>query len=171
MTILRNVLLIALALLVQSTFFGRLDLWNVRPDLGMLVLIFIAGGASTAECTLYGFLTGFLQDVYSPEYLGYNAFTMSLLGFMIGILRETLTVENYGVKTLVTFLACLVHDLVYLAFYTGLNVSLYMRLFIMGSLLGAVYTAGLAFLLIAAYEWSVGGGLRVAIRELIGIRR
>lgn len=171
MTILRNVLLIVLALMVQSTFFGRMQIWNVRPDLGMLVLIFAAGGASTAECTLYGFLLGFLQDVYSPEFLGYNAFTMSLLGFLLGILRETLTVENYGVKTLVTFLACLLHDLIYLAFYSGLDVSLYLKLFVTGSLLGALYTSVLAFLFIAAYEWSVGGGLRVAVRELIGFRR
>jgi rod shape-determining protein MreD len=137
----------------------------------MLVLIFIVGNASTAECTLYGFLIGFLQDVYTPEYLGYNAFTMSLLGFMLGILKETLTVENYGVKTLATLVACLVHDLIYLGFYTGLDFSLYMNLFVKGSLAGSIYTATLAFVFIAAYEWSVGGGLRVAVRELIGFRR
>jgi len=80
-------------------------------------------------------------------------------------------VENYGLKTLATFLACLIHDLIYLGFYTSLDFSLSLKLFIKGSLLGAVYTSMLAFLFIAAYEWLVGGGLRVAIRELIGFRR
>jgi rod shape-determining protein MreD len=171
MTILRNVLIIALALLLQSTVFGRIHFLNIRPDFGMLALMYIVGNASTAECTLYGFLIGFLQDVYTPEYLGYNAFTMSILGFLLGILKETMTVEHYGLKTLATFAACLLHDLIYLGFYTGLDFSFYTRLFIIGSLAGALYTAALAFIFIAVYEWSVGGGLRIAVRGLIGFRR
>ncbi len=171
MNILRNVLLIILALLVQSTVYGRMDLFGIRPDLGMLVLIFVASGSETAECALYGFLAGFLQDVYTPEYLGYNSFAMTLLGFFLGILRETLTVENYGVKVLVTFLACLVHDIIYLSFYTALDFSLFWRLFLKGSVAGALYTSVLAVLFISAYEWTTGGGLRVVLREFTGFRK
>ena len=168
---LRNVLLIILALLIQSTMYGRMDFFGIRPDLGMLALIFVASGSGTAECILYGFLAGFLQDVYTPEYLGYNSFAMSLMGFFLGILRETLTVEKYGVKILVTFLACLMHDIIYLSFYTALDASLFWGLFIKGSIAGALYTSVLAVLFISAYEWITGGGLRVVIRELIGIRK
>jgi rod shape-determining protein MreD len=168
---LRNVLLMILALLVQSTVFGRMDFFGIRPDLAMLVLIFVASGSETAECTLYGFFIGFLQDVYTPEFLGYNAFAMTMIGFSLGILRETLTVENYGVKTLATFLACLAHDIIYLCFYTALDFSLFWRLFLKGSIAGGLYTSILAVLFFSGYEWITGGGLRVVIRELIGIRK
>ena len=171
MRIVRNILLIAVVLLLQSTLVERMHFLGGRPDLAVLLLIYIAGGVSTAEATLYGFLLGFVQDVYTPEYLGANAFTMSFLGFMLGMLRETLAVEHSGVKTLTAFTACLVHDAVYLSVYTKLDFALFGGLFLKESLGGAAYTAFLAFLIIAAYEWSVGGGLRVVLRELTGFRR
>lgn len=171
MHIIRNILCIALGLMLQSTLAGRMEIFGVRPDIGILVLVLIAGSVSTAEATLYGFLIGFVQDAYSPEYLGSNALAMSLTGFMLGMFREMIAVENCGMKAAITLLVCLVHDLVYLAFYTKLDLSLYASLFITGSLAGAAYTAFLAFLVIAAYEWSVGGGLRVVLRELTGFRR
>lgn len=166
---LRNILLIVLALLVQSTFYGRMDFLGIRPDLGMLVLIFIASGSGTAESVLYGFLIGFVQDVYSPEYLGYNSFTMSSIGFMLGIMRETLAVEKYALKTTITFLACLLHDIVYLSFYTALNFSLLVNLFLKESIAGALYTSILTFLFIAVYEWTAGGGPRIVVRKFIGV--
>ena len=167
----RNILIIIVALLVQSTLFGRMDIFGVRPDLAMLVLILIAGKVEPAESILYGFFIGFIQDVYTPEFLGFNAFTMSLMGFSLGIVKETLTVENYSVKTLLTLVACIVHDLLYLSLYTTFDFSLLLKLFVKNSLPGALYTSILAFLFIAAYEWAVGGGLKGVIRELTAGRR
>ena len=166
----RNILLIIVALLVQSTLFGRMDIFGARPDLAMLVLIFIAGSTEPAESILYGFLIGFIQDVYTPEFLGFNSFTMSLMGFALGIVKETLTVENYSVKTLLTLVACMVHDLLYLSLYTSFDFSLLVKLFVKNSLPGALYTSIIAFLFVAAYGWVVGGGLKI-VRELTTGRR
>jgi rod shape-determining protein MreD len=168
---LRNVLLIILALLVQSTFFGRFDMFGARPDLGMLALALLSGTVSGTETILYGFFIGFMQDVYTPEYLGYNSFTMSLMGFLLGVLNETITVENLGVKTAVACIACLFHDILYLSFYTVFDFTLLLRLFVRESLGGALYTSALAATTIAGYEWITGGGLKVVIRELTGNRR
>ncbi len=171
MTTLRNLLIITLALLLQSTFFGRMHIFGARPDLGMLALIFIAGGSDTTKSIFYGFLIGFFQDVYTPEYLGYNAFTMSLMGFALGALRETLAIENLGIKACITFIACLVHDFIYLAFYTRLDFSLFGKMFVTGSPPGALFTTALASIFIITYEWSLEGGLKLALRELFGSRR
>ena len=104
MKTLRNILFIAFALLMQSTLIGRIEIFGTRPDLALLVLIFIANQSNPVECILYGFFIGFLQDVYTPEYLGYNAFTMSLIAFLLGVLKESLTVENYSVRLFTTFM-------------------------------------------------------------------
>lgn len=171
MVIVRNILIIIIVLLVQSTVFGRMNIFGVRPDLAMLILIFIAAGAEPAESIFYGFFIGFIQDVYTPEYLGFNTLTMSLIGFSLGIVKETLTVENYLVKTLVTLVACIFHDLLYLSLYTIFDFSLLLKLFLKNSLPGALYTSILAFLSIVAYEWVSGGGLKGVIRELTTGRR
>ena len=147
------------------------DLFGVRPDMAMIALIFLAGGTGTVSLILYGFLVGFIQDVYTPEYLGYNAFTMSIMGFLLGAIRERLTVENYLVKVFATLFACSIHDLVYLVLYTKFELSLLVSLFIRESLPGVVYTAVLAVLIMKIWEWAKKGGLQVVFRELLGFGR
>ncbi|HUT63088.1 MAG TPA: rod shape-determining protein MreD, partial [Anaerolineae bacterium] len=87
MKIIRNILLIALALLLQSVLIGRLDMYGIRPDLSMIVLIFLANESRPVEIIIYGFFIGFIQDVYTPEYLGYNAFSMSLIAYFLSMMK------------------------------------------------------------------------------------
>ncbi len=170
MKTIRNILLIALALMVQSTWIGRFDIYGIRPDLALVALIFISGEAGTVELIVYGFLIGFLQDVYSPEYLGYNAFAMSISGFLLGSIRERLTVENNLVKVFTTLFVCAVHDMIYLMLYTKFEFSIIVSLFIRESLPGAVFTAVLAVLLLKIWDWAQKGGLAVVVRELLEYR-
>ncbi len=129
------------------------------------------GGVSERECILFGFFMGFVQDVYTPEYLGYNTFTMTIMGFVLGVLRETITVENSMVKIAVTVIACLAHDILYLSFYTVFDYSLLLRILVREGISGAVYSAVLALVLITGYQWIAGGGIKHVLRELTGVRR
>ena len=171
MKYIRNILIIALALLAQSTVFGRFTVLGVRPDLPILVLIFLVNGSGHAESIIYGFLIGFLQDVYSPEFLGINSFIMSLMAYILDNVRERLTIENFSVKTGEAFLACIVHDILLLSFYTGMEVSIMQNLFFRESLPGAVYTSGLLFIAIVVWDFGVSGGLNFVIQGLFGSRR
>ena len=171
MKIIRNILLIALALLLQSTLFGKFSLFGVEPDLAVLVLIFIVSGSGPVGSVMYGFLIGFLQDVYSPEFLGMNAFAMSLIGYFLGLSRDRLSVENYSVKAIVAFLVCIVHDIIYFAFYTKLDTSVISNLFIRESLPGAVYTSCLLVVFVFIWETLSHGGLNFVAQGLFGDRR
>ena len=171
MKIIRNILLITLALLAQSSLLGRFDVFGIRPDLAMLVFLFIVNTSDFVESILYGFLIGFLQDVYTPEYLGFNALTMSIIGFALGFVRERITVEKGAVRLLLTFFACIVHDGFYLMLYTHFDFSAWMYLMFRASLAGAVYTSILAVVFITAWEWVEEGGLFVVIRQFMGYRR
>ncbi len=171
MKIVRNVLIIALALLLQSTLFGRFSIWGVKPDLAMLVLIFLVSSSGQVESVLYGFFIGFLQDVYSPEFLGINSFTMSLMGFFLDISKERLTVENYSVKAVVAFTVCIVHDIIFLSFYTKFDSFIMLKLFIRESLLGAVYTSFLLVIIIMVWERAIRGGFDFVTQGLFGNRR
>jgi rod shape-determining protein MreD len=171
MNIVKNILLIALALLVQSTVVDRFAIYGVRPDLAMLVLLYLASTAEPVEIILYGFFIGFLQDVYSPEYLGYNALTMSLVGYTLGFIKERITVERGPVRLLVTFLSCLVHDALYLSLYSHLQFSILLSLFLRWSIPGAVYTSVLSVIFITVWEWAEEGGVFVVFRQLLGYRK
>ncbi len=171
MKILRNILLIALTLLLQSTLFGRFSLLGVEPDLSILVLLFIVSGSGPVSSVVYGFFIGFLQDVYSPEFLGVNAFAMSLIGYFLGLSRDRLSVENKSVIAIVVFLVCIVHDLIVFAFYTKLDISVITELFIRESLPGAVYTSGLLVVFVFIWDILANGGFKFVIQGLFGDRR
>ena len=171
MKVFRNILVIALALLLQSTFFGRFSILGVRPDLAMLVLILLVSNSGQMESVLYGFFIGFLQDVYSPEFLGANAFTMSLMGFFLDLGKERLTVENYSVKAVVSFIVCVIHDVIFLLLYTKFDSSIMINIFIKESLLGAVYTSILLVVIVMVWDWAINGGFDFVIQGLFGNRR
>ncbi|MCE5250855.1 rod shape-determining protein MreD [bacterium] len=171
MNVIKNILIIALALLVQSTVIGRFTIFGVRPDLAMLVLLYLASTSESFEITLYGFLIGFLQDVYSPEYLGYNSLVMSLVGFALGFIRERITVERGAVRLFMTLLACLAHDLLYLTFYSHLDLSMMLSLFLRWSIAGALFTSVLSVVLMTVWEWIEEGGLLFVFKQLMGYRR
>ena len=171
MKVFRNILVIALALLLQSTFFGRFGILGVRPDLAMLVLILLVSDSGEVESVIYGFFIGFLQDVYSPEFLGANAFTMSLMAFLLNLSKERLTVENFSVKAIVSFFACIAHDVIFLLLYTKFDSSIMINLFVKESLLGAVYTSVLLVLTVMVWNWAKRGGFDFVIQGLFGNRR
>ena len=170
MKVLRNILLIAITMLLQSSLFGRLDIYNVRPDLALLVMLFIVNTTGPVENIWYGFLIGLLQDVYTPEYLGFNSLTMSIIGFLSGFVREQFTVEKGAVRLLAAFIACLVHDALYLMMYTHFDFSTMLNLYLHLSLPGALYTSVLFFVFVAVWEWAERGGMFIVIRELLGSR-
>ncbi len=171
MKIVRNILLIALALLAQSTLISRVAIMGVRPDLAMLVLIFLVYTSSPVESVLYGFFIGFIQDVYTPEFLGANAFTMALMGFFLDMIKERLSIDNFMGKALVTFGMCTVHDVIFLSFYTRFDFSMMINLFVRLSLLGSLYTMVVLMVFVALVEWVLGGGSYFVVHRLFGNRR
>ncbi|MFC1607073.1 rod shape-determining protein MreD [Candidatus Latescibacterota bacterium] len=171
MKYIRNLLLISLALLVQSTLLGRFDIYGVRPDLALLVLLFIMKSSDPTESIIYGFLIGFLQDVYTPEYLGFNALTMSVLAFIMGFVRERVTVEKGLVHFLVTFLACILHDSIFLTLYTHFNFTHLGTLFLTVALPGAAYTTFLSLITVMLWDRAENGGLSLVVRQLMGHQR
>ena len=171
MKTIKNILLIALVLLIQSTIMGRFDLFGVRPDLGMLILLYIANSSGSSESVWYGFMIGFLQDVYTPEYLGFNTFTMSIIGYLLGFVNERVTMEKIPVRIVVTLFACILHDLLFVSLYTHLDLSLAFNLYVFTGFLGAVYTTVLSVLFITVLEWAEKGGLLIIVNELLANRR
>jgi len=93
------------------------------------------------------------------------------MGFLLDLSKERLAVENYSVKALVCFLTCIIHDVIFLSFYTKFNHSMMMRFFIRESLFGAVYTSALLVLLFILWEWATDGGFKFVVQELFRNRR
>ena len=96
---------------------------------------------------------------------------MSLIGFFLDISKERLTVENYSVKAVVAFAVCIVHDIIFLSFYTKFDSFIMLKLFIRESLLGAVYTSFLLVIVVMVWERAISGGFDFVTQGLFGNRR
>jgi rod shape-determining protein MreD len=111
--IFRHLLYLALAAMLQTTWVHHIEIFEIQPDLILLVLVLIGAAAGHIEATIFGFGVGLFQDAYAPGDLGLNAFTKSIIGFAIGLGRSSVMIDTLHVRLLLVCVAVLFHDLIY----------------------------------------------------------
>jgi rod shape-determining protein MreD len=76
------------ALLLQSTVFAQLSLGGAKPDLIYLVTIAMALLEGPASGAVAGFAGGMAEDFLLNQPKGITALTLTLLGYVVGLLRQ-----------------------------------------------------------------------------------
>ena len=136
--------------LLQAAVVPRLAIGGIRPDLFLVLTFGLSLSAGAELATAAGFLIGLYQDSLSGAPLGLNAFTLSLIGFLVSqVSRQVRTAELAGRLGLL-FLAGLV---------SGFTTLLVLRFFqiprpwtstlLQTVLPGAIYTTVLGAALLA----------------------
>ena len=150
--VLRHILYVLLAFVLQTTWVHYLEILGVKPDLVLLALVFVAIAGGHLEATALGFVFGLCQDAYSPDGvdLGLNALSKSLLGFAVGLGRGRLMADTLQVQILIVACAVLIHDLIYYAGHSGVALSAVPYFLVRYGLPRAIYTALLASLVAVA---------------------
>jgi rod shape-determining protein MreD len=125
-----------------------LTIHRISLDLPLLILVYVGLTRGPASGAIFGFLIGFLLDLYNPSFLGLGAFIKTCLGYLVGSFKDNLYLESNLSKGVVIFFSLLLNDLTYYFFSSGLNLSHVFFVFLNYSLLSGLYTAlvGLIFL-------------------------
>ena len=168
MAILLKVLLIVLALLLQGAWGHMMAIYGVKPDVVLLVLVYIAFSGGQIQGTLFGFGSGLLLGVYDPPAMGVNALTNSLIGFGVGYSRVGVVAEDLRVHALLLFLAGLLHDTVYYALYAMSTPSAILPMVARYGIGSAVYTACVGTAMFLVLSIRVSGGVSLDARRLYG---
>ncbi len=94
--ILFSLFLFFIALLLQLTLFQVLKIHNITPDLGLIVLVFIATSKGVMAGQACGFLLGLMQGFAGgiPVTIGFNAFVKTVIGFLFGLTEGTISVSS-----------------------------------------------------------------------------
>ena len=79
-----SVVLLAVAVLLQSTLLARLTIRGVKLDLALVILVFVALRRGSMTGQVGGFLSGLLADALSLSPLGFQALLRTLLGHLYG---------------------------------------------------------------------------------------
>jgi rod shape-determining protein MreD len=78
----------------QTTLLGAASVGGVRPDLFLLLLLFVSPRMSAEVATVQGFVLGLCQDALSGGPVGLRAFAYSLLGFLASRLSHDLHTDK-----------------------------------------------------------------------------
>lgn len=166
MRILHHALLVTLALLVQTSWTHGIAIAEIRPDLVLIVIVYIGIRSGQLEATIFGFVAGFLLDVYNPEFMGVNALANSVVGFAVGYSRAGIVAEDLRVQALALLIASLTHDVLYFGLSSAAEPMKILTSIFRYGIGTAVYTSvtGLAIVLLVSLRFQ--RGLHLDVRRL-----
>lgn len=81
---------LVISLLVQSTVLEHAAIRGVKPDLALIVLVFVAVQGGSMAGQVAGFAAGLVQDLLSLPPLGVGALVRTIIGFVYGKLQGAL---------------------------------------------------------------------------------
>lgn len=88
------------ALLLQSTIFAQIKLGGAKPELMYLVTTVLAILEGPPSGAVGGFAAGMAQDFLLNQPKGITALTLTLLGYVVGTVRQFITTPSPALPTL-----------------------------------------------------------------------
>lgn len=156
----RIVAICMLGVLLQLSFFSRVELFHVSPDVlpALVVCLGLLGGSLTGAVS--GFWIGFFLDCLLVEALGISSLVLLGIGYLAGLFRERFEIHSSLVPALLCMGLTMLAELSYgvIQLLLGIDAPL-STLIIRDLLLKSVY----AFFL----GWPIYLGVRRALRPAL----
>ena len=116
-----SILIIFITILLQSTILEFIKINNIKPDISLIVIIFIAVHSGIMAGQISGFSSGLMQGFLGgPFGYGFHALVKTLLGFFFGLSKGTISVDPIFMPAILivigTIIKALVQGLIHLIF-------------------------------------------------------
>lgn len=108
-------------LTVQATFLAYLPVHRIRPDLMLILILFLGFSFPTLLGGLLAFCLGFLLDVFSGNAFGLYTFTRPLIFFVAQLFRSHFYWQGFSFQFLFVFIFAVLEGIVILFLVSGLN--------------------------------------------------
>ena len=92
-------------ILLQSTILNRVAIRGVRPDLALIVLIFVSMRRGPMVGQVSGFATGFLEDMMNVSPLGFHSLLRTVIGYVYGLLSGNVFIDPFLMPIVLTVIA------------------------------------------------------------------
>ena len=148
----RDLFVLLAVLVLQATLLYRIEIAGIRPDLLVAFVVYLAWMRGPVTGTIAGFAVGLLQDLDASGPLGLNAFSKSLVAFLVAKAGFRVHRSNLGVRFAFFFFAMLAHDVVYFAVATGGEARAFFIQMLTVALPSALYTTGIVLVLLMVVE-------------------
>jgi rod shape-determining protein MreD len=146
-------LLVLLTIILNLTLFNKIEIWGIRPDSTVIVLVYVALGFGPVAGALFGFMMGLAEFSILSASMSSMPLAGTVVGFLVGRYGRKIMHESYAVQILIIFLAVIVTDVINFAWYDPDALSVVLARY---TLLGALYTAVVGVIMVFIVERVAG---------------
>ncbi len=100
------------AVLLQSTVLGNLAIAGVRPDIALIILVFVSVRRGSMIGQLSGFASGILEDFMSVSPLGFHPLMRAVIGYLYGKFSGKVFIDPFLMPILLTAAATLIKGVI-----------------------------------------------------------
>lgn len=115
--LLLGVLFLTLQTTWPATFFFR---W-IRPDLVLILILYLGLSSSPISGGILAFSLGYLMDLFSGNGFGLLAFSRPLLFYSAQLFKDRIYLESFPSRSLFVFVLCLAEGVIILTLLNALN--------------------------------------------------
>jgi rod shape-determining protein MreD len=128
----------------QIVIVPRLTVLGAYPDVLAAVIVMIGLKQGWRSGLWFGFAFGISVDLLDPQKLGWMTLLLSLMGYLVGVIRETIYMENPWFEVIMISIFTFLYQVLYRflpepSFFLG-NILM----MLVDSLFVAIYTAAVA---------------------------
>jgi rod shape-determining protein MreD len=104
--------IMAACVALQSTILGKIAILGVRPDLALIVLVFVALRRGSMTAQVSGFAAGVVEDLVSASPVGFHMLLRTLIGFLYGIFSGNVFVDPLLMPIVLSIAATIIKGLI-----------------------------------------------------------
>ena len=116
-------------LTLQTTLLASFPFQRVRPDLVLILTLYVGFSYPPISGGLLAFLMGYLMDLFSGNFFGLYSFSRPLIFYGARIFRGWFYLEGFSSQFLFVAVSAIAEGLVILTLLTALNVTPYSNLY------------------------------------------
>ena len=100
-----TLLALAVCILLQSTLLNRIAIRGVRPDLALIVLIFVSMRRGSMVGQVSGFVSGIFEDLMNVSPLGFHSLMRTVIGYLYGVFSGNVFIDPFLMPMILTVIA------------------------------------------------------------------
>ncbi|MBZ0270193.1 rod shape-determining protein MreD [bacterium] len=108
--VLRILLLLYVAVILQGTLAPAIGIARVQPDFPFLIVLLVALREGAAGGALAGFVAGLFIDLASAQHLGVSSLVNSLVAFGVGSISDRIVRDSMVTRAVVVLIAVAIRD-------------------------------------------------------------
>lgn len=112
------------AFLLQTTLAPHMRIGGVQPDFLLMVVVTYGLLEGPVVGSVCGFFAGLLQDLLLMTMLGLNALSKTIVGYLSGMVEQTVFSENFVLPMTAIFATTLLNESIFLALRATLGESI-----------------------------------------------